>query len=229
MKAANLLVFRTQEVKLGDLGVSIKLDDSDTDGTECKYYLKGKTEGYVTQEIEKAEEADQPVSKQQLFRNDRYALQVTFEKAAAAVESLNIAGSSAYYLQMVEDLKTHDLVDIVTKWRDTFAKDTSYTDTMVKQMKHENKPYALQIIYLVSKFAEPAKFMLKKDFGSRISSEQMSQGVYDDDEINYMIELNAQDEFKFPTQCPHYCSAEFDDAESYSVHIGKVFPPGKEG
>lgn len=48
MKAANLLIFRTQKVKLGDLGISVKLDPTDTTGEVNQYYVKGKTAGYVT-------------------------------------------------------------------------------------------------------------------------------------------------------------------------------------
>ena len=32
LKAANLLIFKSQEVKLGDLGISIKLDNDDLTG-----------------------------------------------------------------------------------------------------------------------------------------------------------------------------------------------------
>src|SRR6185437_13242313 len=48
MKGPNLLVFRTQEVKLGDFGISVKLDPTDKDPNEEKYYGKGLTIGYVT-------------------------------------------------------------------------------------------------------------------------------------------------------------------------------------
>ncbi len=50
MKPANLLIFRDQRVKVGDLGISIKLDDDD-DWDTPKYQLKGITKGYVTDEI----------------------------------------------------------------------------------------------------------------------------------------------------------------------------------
>jgi hypothetical protein len=48
MKAPNLLVFRNQDVKLGDLGISVKLDSKEIEGTVKKYYGKGLTPGYVT-------------------------------------------------------------------------------------------------------------------------------------------------------------------------------------
>ena len=52
MKGANLLIFRDQRVKLGDLGISVRLDENDTEGTEKRYYPKGLTDGYVTKTLE---------------------------------------------------------------------------------------------------------------------------------------------------------------------------------
>ena len=54
MKGPNLLIFRNQNVKLGDLGISVKMDPEDTDGTEKKYYGKGMTKGYVTEDFQNA-------------------------------------------------------------------------------------------------------------------------------------------------------------------------------
>ena len=54
MKGANLLMFRSQETKLGDLGISVKLDNDDLTGLEEKYYLKGFTKGYATKLLEDA-------------------------------------------------------------------------------------------------------------------------------------------------------------------------------
>lgn len=70
MKAANLLIFRSQEVKLGDLGISIKLNHDDVAGTEDLYYVKGKTVGYVTKEVDEAEDRGFPISKNELFKCD---------------------------------------------------------------------------------------------------------------------------------------------------------------
>ena len=47
MKAANLLVFRDSRVKLGDLGISTKINPEDTEGTTEQYEIKGFTAGYI--------------------------------------------------------------------------------------------------------------------------------------------------------------------------------------
>jgi hypothetical protein len=48
MKAANLLVFRDWKVKLGDFGISVKMNFSDKEGDTIQYEGKGMTSGYVT-------------------------------------------------------------------------------------------------------------------------------------------------------------------------------------
>lgn len=49
MKPENLLVFRNLKVKLGDLGVSVKIPEVITDQTEI--YLKGMTKEYSLEEV----------------------------------------------------------------------------------------------------------------------------------------------------------------------------------
>jgi hypothetical protein len=75
MKGANLMVFRTQEVKLGDLGISVKLDDTKKDNYHEELY-KGKEviPGYVTDVYQDSIANDYPVSKQSLFNCDNFAL-----------------------------------------------------------------------------------------------------------------------------------------------------------
>ena len=49
MKPENLLVFRNLKVKLGDLGVSVKIPEVISDQTEI--YLKGMTKEYSLEEV----------------------------------------------------------------------------------------------------------------------------------------------------------------------------------
>lgn len=79
MKPANLLIFRDQRVKVGDLGISIKLDDDD-DWDTPKYAMKGITKGYATLDTLEAFKKSSKLSKRQLFEADKHALIVTMKK-----------------------------------------------------------------------------------------------------------------------------------------------------
>ena len=90
MKGANLLIFRNQEVKIGDLGISLKLKPLEKEGDEddTDYHLKGSTSGYVIPEISTALSKQLPVKRPILIRNDQYAIQVTFTKTLIALQRL---------------------------------------------------------------------------------------------------------------------------------------------
>ncbi len=87
MKPANVLVFRDQRVKVGDLGTSIILDDDDDLDTP-KYILKGISKEYATSFMFKACEISIKVSKRQLFEADRHAVLKTFEKTLKKIKKI---------------------------------------------------------------------------------------------------------------------------------------------
>lgn len=78
MKGPNLLIFRNQEVKLGDLGISVKMKDKDVGPDDNVYKGKGVTPGYVTAEYSDSIEQDYMVSQNVMFECDLFALKVTF-------------------------------------------------------------------------------------------------------------------------------------------------------
>ena len=78
MKAANLLVFRNQKIKLGDLGITIKLTPNAKMDEE--FLIKGATPGYTTKEVTSSVEAGLPIPISSLFENDRFALIKTFQQ-----------------------------------------------------------------------------------------------------------------------------------------------------
>lgn len=87
VKAANLLIFKDQKVKLGDMSLSIKVDKND-DPNEQKYYLKGDSVGYMTKELEQIYNNETEASKNQLFANDKHALIVTLTKTLNMCDKL---------------------------------------------------------------------------------------------------------------------------------------------
>jgi len=66
MKPANVLVFKDYRVKVGDLGVSIRL----TNNQHQSYQLKGVTMGYVAENIIDAFKKGKKLSKTELFEAD---------------------------------------------------------------------------------------------------------------------------------------------------------------
>ena len=153
MKEANLLVFRDYQVKLGDFGVSLKLDP-ETDADEKAYMLKGATPGYTTLEL------DTLYSKNELYRNDYYALKVTFNKIKERVESIRESAggfrklvsfgfrSNTYFTQLLDEFEHLDpkkttLKDILVKYRDTVSKDGVFFNTLINQLVTDGKIYSI--------------------------------------------------------------------------------------
>ena len=62
MKAPNLLIYRNQEVRIGDLGVSIKLDKTVDSEIPC-YPVKGLTKGFGTEVAMQSFEKGIPLSR----------------------------------------------------------------------------------------------------------------------------------------------------------------------
>lgn len=76
MKPENLLVFRDLRVKLGDLGVSIKLPGDATDTTVT--YLKGLTTEYSIKELSSKLLSGDEVTMKELWENDSHSMWKTF-------------------------------------------------------------------------------------------------------------------------------------------------------
>ena len=83
MKEANLLISRDYSVKIGDFGISIKLDPKE-DPNEEVYELKGVTAGYAMKSFEDSirNGEDLTLSKNKLLKNDYFALFATFTKVS---------------------------------------------------------------------------------------------------------------------------------------------------
>lgn len=156
MKGANLLIFRDQKVKLGDLGISIKLDKHD-DPTEQRYYLKGATEGYLTREIQLIYDNETEASRIQLFENDKHALIVTFTKALNLCNNLiqkEKDTSKLECMQIRDDLQSMSIPEVVEKWGNYFKENIEFSFKLCKQLLHENKPAGIREIYRLTRYVD---------------------------------------------------------------------------
>lgn len=87
MKAANLLIYRNQEVKIGDMGICTKMNKNASYDDEI-YEVKGLTEGFANEETVNACQNNIDMCRNSLVENDKYALVETFKRATLRVSSL---------------------------------------------------------------------------------------------------------------------------------------------
>jgi len=146
MKEANLLVFRDYSVKLGDFGISIKIDP-ELDPNEENYELKGVTPGYSLPLFEAAmrDDAGDMFSKNKLFLSDYYALSVTFnnirktcretfaEEAKKDLDEMNRYkyDEESYFNRFLDELPslnptTNPLSALLDKYRAMVANDSQF-------------------------------------------------------------------------------------------------------
>ena len=150
MKPENLLVFLDYAVKLGDLGVSVKIPSDQGEG-KGEAYLKGFTAAYANQEMKEKCEGALPVSKEELFSFDRYSLWKTFQKILKLCKEFPI---SPYFVEMVEELnpenKTETLQSIYDKYHSKYATSYEFIDELCMQLFLEGKIYAINNAVLMA-------------------------------------------------------------------------------
>jgi serine/threonine protein kinase len=90
MKPDNLLVFRDMQVKLGDLGITCKLDCREKDFDKKEFNAKGFTRGFVPDSLKERFESPEnnPMSKNEMIRTDIFALRKTFAIVKKFVKKL---------------------------------------------------------------------------------------------------------------------------------------------
>mmetsp|Transcript_24308 Transcript_24308/g.18489 ORF Transcript_24308/g.18489 Transcript_24308/m.18489 type:complete len:158 (-) Transcript_24308:2362-2835(-) len=151
MKEANLLVFRDYSVKLGDFGISLKLDENE-DPSEEVYDIKGVTPGYSLPQIEESLRtgSGDTFSQHKLFKNDYYSLTKTFSNIKATcektftVEGIGLPASDfmyqlynvkfdpdSYFCQMLTELETlnpatSSLHQLLLKYQAIVSKDEKF-------------------------------------------------------------------------------------------------------
>ncbi|CDW76957.1 serine threonine protein kinase-like protein [Stylonychia lemnae] len=157
MKPQNLLIFRNMKVKVGDLGISFKLD-SQIESNKQFYLLKGLTKLYSTEAAIKAMENSIFLSQEQLFEADRYNLIRVFQISLESLKRLHGKQQSKYqYLpqQMLDDLTQSDSISSVhEKYQLFFRKNDDFVTKLFEQMKFEFKFDAIQVISRISRYSE---------------------------------------------------------------------------
>jgi hypothetical protein len=96
------------------------------------YFVKGLTDGFVLPDIVKSAKNGKGVTRDLLLRNDKFAIQKTFEAAISGVDLIykekkaEIPKRKPAYLDMLEDVKNAELTlpQIVDKWAVRLDSDT---------------------------------------------------------------------------------------------------------
>lgn len=159
MKTANLLIFRDQRVKIGDLGISVRVDYSDREGKDKKYFLKGATQGFLPDLMMLSLQSEEPVSKKEMFSADEYSLQITFKSVIARLDSQiefelqkyqftkdtnNLDKDRAgdiYFLEMVEDLCSQGLKKTIRKWKEIFQNNIEFSIDLSNHLLYKEFKY----------------------------------------------------------------------------------------
>eukprot|EP00347_Sterkiella_histriomuscorum_P007192 403349911 len=164
MKPQNLLVFRDQQVKVGDLGTSFKLDDLRGDN-EPIYGLKGISKAYASQFMNESFQCMRGVSKKQLFDGDKFSLIRTFQQCLEETKGLKYPNQTTEYDnvcdEMLNDLIKMDILEVVYKFSRYFAQNTGFVLNLIDQMKNENKWESLLVVSQLSKYKFVIDWALK--------------------------------------------------------------------
>eukprot|EP00347_Sterkiella_histriomuscorum_P003145 403365418 len=156
IKPSNLLVYRNQLIKMGDFGISIKVDRSYWNEKKTQpnlYKPKGYTNSFA---LDCVQAMDRYLTKQKLFENDRFALHKTFSLIYESMVRLEPKYQSDFLKQMIADLslasKFQTLNDVVTKYTKHFASQNTFALNLSNQMINENKQNSIREILLITNY-----------------------------------------------------------------------------
>eukprot|EP00347_Sterkiella_histriomuscorum_P020007 403339455 len=176
MKPHNLLVFRDQQVKVGDLGISIKLDSSKLD-TEEIYQINGMSRAYASTEMALKLQQRAHVSKKQLFSYDKYCLIRTFQQCIDETKDLikHDSDYSSLCQQMLNDLLDNSFKGMIRKYSSFFANDSNYLKNLITVMNNEYKFDAIDPISYYSKYGLILKEVFQPKFQEFLDKQSHSQ------------------------------------------------------
>lgn len=118
VKLENFLVFRNQSIKVGDLGISIKINSKLNDENDRPLYYRprGYTRNYA---LEYISNFNNRVARPELLKNDRYGLWKSFHLIYEQMINYENGKRDKILESMLSDLhcdKNKPLNDIVSKW-----------------------------------------------------------------------------------------------------------------
>eukprot|EP00347_Sterkiella_histriomuscorum_P017952 403347355 len=153
MKPHNLLVFKDQLIKIGDLGTTIKLDHNIQEDQKA-YIIKGLSLAYQDLKTFDKWRRRIPQSKNELFEIDKYSLIRTFYQCIKDTKKLKSdSENSNICTQMLDDLvQKLDLKSILQKYSKIIADSPTFINNLQQQMKQENKIEAIVHILFLSKY-----------------------------------------------------------------------------
>eukprot|EP00347_Sterkiella_histriomuscorum_P013869 403363056 len=166
MKPHNLLVFKDQLVKIGDLGTIIKLDSSKQDDQKA-YLIQGISPAYQENKTLDEWRRKIPQSKNELFEIDKYSLIRTFYQCIEKTKQIKCQSENINICQqMLDDLvQKQSLKHILQKYSKIMSDSPSFIPNLIDQMKSENKIESLMHISFLSRY----KIILKSNKNGEIS------------------------------------------------------------
>eukprot|EP00347_Sterkiella_histriomuscorum_P014320 403361324 len=153
MKPHNLLVFKDQILKVGDLGISMKLDNSIPIDQKA-YFLKGLSMPYASQKTINDFQRNIPQSRQELIEADIHSLISTFQQCIS--KSINLESQSinrSTCQDILNDLiSSKNLKGTLKNWSKNFMQNQSFVLNLITQMKDENKFDAIYQVLFLTKY-----------------------------------------------------------------------------
>eukprot|EP00347_Sterkiella_histriomuscorum_P010727 403375153 len=190
MKPHNLLVFKDQLIKIGDLGTTIKLDHNIQEDQKA-YIIKGLSLAYSDLKTFDKWRKKVPQSKNDLFQIDKYSLIRTFQQCIEQTKKLNCDfQNSNTCQQMLDDLvEGKSLKLILQKYSKIFVDSPDFIYKLLDQMKKENKIEAIVHIGFQSKY----KVILKNQLYPLLTNyENIVKGQsFEDTRLDELDQLNG--------------------------------------
>eukprot|EP00347_Sterkiella_histriomuscorum_P016730 403352071 len=135
MKPQNLLVFKDQLIKIGDLGTTIKLDQQIQDDQKA-YIIKGLSASYQNDKTFEEFMRKVPQSKNDLFEIDKYSLIRTFYQSIQETKQIKCDSKNTNICQqMLDDLVKGKSLKLI------FVKGQSFEDTRLDELDQLNGFY----------------------------------------------------------------------------------------